>query len=72
MIFENFNRAAVLQLVLSFVFVIVMIAGVLMLLLVISSHGDKTQKQRWEEMCAGAARYDAMREASERGKPNPC
>lgn len=29
-------------------------------------------ERRWKRMCKGGARYDAMREAFEAGKPNPC
>jgi hypothetical protein len=28
--------------------------------------------RRWQRMCRGPARYDAMREAYERGHANPC
>lgn len=29
-------------------------------------------QRRWRNMCKGPARYDAMREAMEIGRPNPC
>lgn len=32
----------------------------------------ESNEKRWERMCAGPERYDAMREAEEKGKPNPC
>ena len=35
-------------------------------------YGDAYYQRRWRRMCLGAARYDAMREADELGKPNPC
>jgi hypothetical protein len=30
------------------------------------------QESRWEAMCKGPQRYDAMREAADARKPNPC
>lgn len=35
-------------------------------------YGDAYYLRRWKRMCAGSARYDAMREANDLGKPNPC
>lgn len=29
-------------------------------------------QRRWRRMCAGPQRYDAMREANDRGQPQPC
>lgn len=29
-------------------------------------------QRRWERMCDGPARYDAMREANDMGQPQPC
>lgn len=29
-------------------------------------------EKRWRAMCKGPARYDAMREASAMGRPQPC
>ncbi len=36
------------------------------------NHEVQTLEQKWESMCAGPERYDAMREAADKGKPNPC
>lgn len=33
---------------------------------------DAINDGRWSEMCKGAARYEAMREAYELRKPDPC
>lgn len=33
---------------------------------------DAINAGRWREMCKGAARYEAMREAYELRKPDPC
>jgi hypothetical protein len=33
---------------------------------------NESLEKRWERMCAGPERYDAMREADEKGRPNPC
>lgn len=41
----------------------------------ISRFGTYSQQyleRRWRRMCSGPARYDAMREAYERGLPQPC
>jgi hypothetical protein len=35
-------------------------------------YGDAYYERRWFKMCKGPARYDAMREAYELGKKNPC
>jgi hypothetical protein len=35
-------------------------------------YGDRYYQRRWKRMCAGPARYDAMREANDLGKRNPC
>lgn len=32
----------------------------------------KYYERRWNKMCQGAARYDAMREAYDMRRPNPC
>jgi hypothetical protein len=33
---------------------------------------DAVNAGRWKQMCKGAARYDAMREAYELKRPDPC
>ena len=35
-------------------------------------YGDAYYLRRWKRMCNGPARYDAMREANDLGKGNPC
>ena len=35
-------------------------------------YGDHYYERRWRIMCLGPARYDAMAEAYELGRPNPC
>jgi hypothetical protein len=35
-------------------------------------YSDQYMHRRWARMCKGPARYDAMREANQEGKPNPC
>lgn len=35
-------------------------------------YSDAYYARRWRRMCAGAARYDAMREANDMGRGNPC
>lgn len=35
-------------------------------------YGDQYYARRWQRMCNGSARYDAMREAYDLGKRNPC
>lgn len=35
-------------------------------------YADSYYARRWKRMCAGPARYDAMREANDLGKGNPC
>jgi hypothetical protein len=34
--------------------------------------GDQYYERRWKQMCQGSARYDAMREAYDLGKAQPC
>lgn len=36
------------------------------------TYTDKYYEKKWKKLCKGAGRYDAMREAYERGKPDPC
>ena len=36
------------------------------------TYSDEYYARRWKRMCEGPARYDAMREANDRGKPMPC
>jgi hypothetical protein len=36
------------------------------------TYSDEYYARRWRRMCDGPARYDAMREAADRGRPNPC
>jgi hypothetical protein len=36
------------------------------------TYSDAYYERRWARMCRGPMRYDAMREAFERGKQNPC
>lgn len=33
---------------------------------------DRQQAKRWKLLCKGAGRYQAMSEAHEAGKPDPC
>lgn len=33
---------------------------------------DRQQLRRWQELCRGGGRYQAMSEAYDLGKPNPC
>jgi hypothetical protein len=33
---------------------------------------DRQQAKRWRELCKGGGRYQAMSEAYEAGKPDPC
>lgn len=33
---------------------------------------DRQDAKRWAELCKGGGRYQAMAEAFEKGKPNPC
>lgn len=33
---------------------------------------ERAQAKRWRELCKGAGRYQAMSEAYEAGKPDPC
>jgi len=33
---------------------------------------DRQQAKRWRDLCKGGGRYQAMSEAYEAGKPNPC
>jgi len=33
---------------------------------------DRQQAKRWKELCKGGGRYQAMSEAYEAGKPDPC
>jgi len=33
---------------------------------------DRQQTKRWKELCKGGGRYQAMSEAYEAGKPDPC
>lgn len=33
---------------------------------------DRQQVKRWKELCKGGGRYQAMSEAYEAGKPDPC
>ena len=33
---------------------------------------DRAQARRWTELCKGGGRYQAMSEAYESGKPDPC
>jgi len=33
---------------------------------------DSQQAKRWKELCKGGGRYQAMSEAYEAGKPDPC
>jgi len=33
---------------------------------------DRQQARRWRELCKGGGRYQAMSEAYEAGKPDPC
>lgn len=35
-------------------------------------HSSLYMKSRWARLCKGGGRYDAMREAYERGLTNPC
>jgi len=36
------------------------------------SYGDQYYARRWNKLCRGGGRYQAMAEAHEIGKPNPC
>ena len=36
------------------------------------TYSDEYYARRWKRMCAGSARYEAMREANDRGRPMPC
>lgn len=36
------------------------------------AHIDQQQSKKWKELCRGAGRYQAMREAYDAGKPDPC
>jgi len=33
---------------------------------------DRQQAKRWKQLCKGGGRYQAMSEAYEAGKPDPC
>jgi hypothetical protein len=33
---------------------------------------DKRQQKRWQALCKGEGRYQAMSEAAAAGKPSPC
>lgn len=33
---------------------------------------DKQQAKRWKQLCRGGGRYQAMSEAYQAGKPDPC
>jgi hypothetical protein len=37
-----------------------------------AGYGDEYYKRRWEKLCMGGGRYQAMAEAHELRKPNPC
>jgi hypothetical protein len=36
------------------------------------AYADRQQAKRWRELCKGGGRYQAMGEAYEAGKPDPC
>ena len=36
------------------------------------AYQDRQQAKRWRALCKGAGRYQAMSEAYEAGKPDPC
>ncbi len=36
------------------------------------AYADHYYYRRWARLCKGAGRYDAMREAYDLGKPDPC
>jgi hypothetical protein len=36
------------------------------------TYSDHYYQRRWARLCKGAGRYDAMREAYDLGKPDPC
>ncbi len=36
------------------------------------AYKDRWQAKKWKRLCKGGGRYQAMGEAYEAGKPNPC
>jgi len=36
------------------------------------AYTERAQARRWKDLCKGGGRYQAMSEAYEAGKPDPC